>query len=85
MPAAYFLIPYLVFAGLSVMLFFFNIFHIAKFGLQSTRTAFVLGLYTLGFFSVGIISVILIAQYDWTATLDLAEIFNTSISGVPSL
>ena len=67
------------------MLFIFNIFHIAKFGLQSTRTAFVLGLYTLGFFSVGIISLILIAQYDWTATLDLAEVFNTSLSGVPSL
>ena len=84
-PAIYLLIPHFLFAGLAVMVFFFNIFHIAKFGLQSTRTAFVLGLYTLGFFAVAIISVVLISQYSWSGEIELTDAFTPGAGNTISL
>ena len=83
-PAIYVLLPYFVFVALSLMVFFFNVYHIGRFGLQSTRTAFVLGLYTLGFLAVLAISVILLAPYDWTGVIAVSDAFRPS-STLPGL
>ena len=82
MLASYLLIPYVFFAALSGLVFFFNIYHIGKFGLQSTRTTFVLALYTLGFLAVVVISIILLMQYDWTSTIYINDVLSPSSNGI---
>jgi hypothetical protein len=73
------LIPYGLIAGLACLFFLFNIFHIARYGLQSVKTGAVLMMYTIAFLIICIISVLLVARYDWSAVITLADLFSLSL------
>ncbi|PIZ53122.1 hypothetical protein COY25_04060, partial [Candidatus Uhrbacteria bacterium CG_4_10_14_0_2_um_filter_41_7] len=76
LPLVYLLIPYLIIAFFGLLMFAFNFYHIAKFGLQSPKTTYVLGLYILAFVGVIIISLSIISQYNWLDNISINGIFN---------
>ncbi len=73
------LIPYGLLAGLACLFFLFNIFHIARYGLQSAKTGAVLMMYTIAFLVVCIISVILVIGHDWSSVITASDIFSFSL------
>lgn len=75
------LIPYFVVVFLAVVFLLINLFHMARFGLQSTKTSLILILYVAGFIFVGIVSVLLVFSYDWSGTFEIQNIFKPSLSG----
>lgn len=71
----YLLIPYaLVLLGGSLFMFF-NLYHVAKFGLQSFQTTMLLTMYLLSYLIVLGISAALISSFDWSAQVPFLEIF----------
>lgn len=70
----YLLIPYGLLVALAAAFFFFNLFHIARYGLQSVKTGMVLLMYTIGFLAVCIASVFLLGAYDWSAVIELSNL-----------
>jgi hypothetical protein len=75
----YLLIPYGLIVALAGAFFFFNLFHIARYGLQSVKTGIVLLIYTITFLAVCIISVFLLGAYDWSAVIELNGLFSLSL------
>ncbi|MBL4692623.1 MAG: hypothetical protein JKY92_04770, partial [Magnetovibrio sp.] len=59
--AIYFLVIYILIAAFGVVMFLFNFFHIAKFGLQSPKTSYVLAGYTLAFIGTIILTLLILA------------------------
>lgn len=80
LPIIYLLIPYVIIALFGVLMFIFNFYHIAKFGLQSPKTNFILGLYVLAFLGVMIITISVIAEYNWLESVSIKSIFNIQTS-----
>lgn len=68
------LIPYAIAVFCALIFVFFNIYHIASFGLQSTKTTMIIGVYILSYLFVMIISLSLIATVDWSADITLQEV-----------
>ena len=79
-PMWVFLLPYVLFFFLGFLFLIFNIFHVARFGLQSTQTTVVLTIYLVSFFVVAIFSVMLVFSEDWSGEIDPTEIFETFVS-----
>lgn len=74
-PLWYLLVPY-AFVVLSTGIFaFFNMYHVAKFGLQAVSTTFLLGVYTVAYAVVLIASLIVMNGYNWTAAASISDIF----------
>ena len=72
-PLWYLLIPYAVFALITALFLFFNLYHIVKFGLQATKTTVVLAVYVFGFLAVMIFTLALLSAYDWNVMVDLSQ------------
>lgn len=73
-PFWYALIPYaLVLLGTGLFMFF-NIYHVAKFGLQSFSTTVLIILYFIGYFAVLAFSASILSGYDWSANVTLSDI-----------
>ncbi|MBT4856659.1 hypothetical protein HON52_00525 [Candidatus Uhrbacteria bacterium] len=74
-PLWIFLAIYGLFFFICSFFVFFNFYHMARFGLQSTKTTIVLALYTIAFAAVVLLQVNLILSIDWTQTLSISEAF----------
>ncbi len=81
LPLWIFLAAYGVFFLICSFFVFFNFYHMARFGLQSTKTTLVLGLYTLAFAGVVLLQINLLLTIDWTETISINEAF---LSTTPS-
>lgn len=80
-PSWYLLIIYGIFAFLGFAFLLFNVFHVARFGLQSTKTTAVLAIYILSFLLVSIGSVFIVFSYDWSEPLHFDALLKTGLSG----
>jgi len=77
-PLWYFLAVYgLFFFGCSIFVFF-NFYHIARFGLQSTKTTLVLAMYTVSFAALILGQIELLLTIDWTETISISDAFFSS-------
>lgn len=74
-PLWIFLAAYGVFFVICSFFIFFNFYHIARFGLQSTKTTIVLAMYTIAFASVVLLQINLLLTIDWTETISINEAF----------
>lgn len=80
-PLWYLLAPYAVVVAVTGLFVFFNVYHIAKFGLQSVTSSIVIAAYTMSFIAVLMLSLSAISSYDWSTTVDLSTLLRFSISG----
>lgn len=77
-PLWYFLVPLaFVFLVTSVYLFF-NVYHVAKFGLQSMLTRLVILGYIASYLAILLISAGMLSSFDWTATINVGDIIPLS-------
>ena len=75
-PIIYLLYIYAFFGLFGMLFLFFNVFHLAKFGLENIKTYFIILIY-LGIF-IGLIaaSLIVLSTVDWSREIDVkAAIF----------
>ena len=78
-PLWIFLAIYGLFFFICSFFVFFNFYHMARFGLQSTKTTLVLALYTVAFAGIILLQINLLLSVDWTQELILSEaLFSTS-------
>lgn len=70
------LFVYGFFVFLALLFFIFNIYHLVKFGLQSTKTTLVLGIYTLGFVFVLGGTLMMLWNIDWDQNIETGSIIN---------
>ena len=73
-PLWYLLIVYALFVLVSGVFVFFNVFHIAKFGLQSTKTSLVLGVYVVGYIGALVLSLAILSTFDWSTMIDMSQL-----------
>lgn len=73
-PIIYLLFVYAFFTLLTLLFLFFNVYHMAKFGLQSGKTYFFLALYVGSFMSLLAFSLLLIVQIDWSREIAVSEL-----------
>jgi hypothetical protein len=78
-PLLYLLYFYAFFALLGLLFLFFNVYHMAKFGLQNTKTYFFVGLYLVLFFGVLFVSLLFLAQVNWSQTIELDSLIQSII------
>lgn len=80
-PLWYLLIPYFVVILLAGLFVFFNVYHIAKFGLQSGLSMLVIGIYVISFLAVVTLSFGALSTFNWDSTVDFSGLLRTSVSG----
>lgn len=80
-PLWYLLAPYVLIVAIAGLFVFFNVYHVAKFGLQSGLSLLVIAGYTLSFLAVVTISFGLLSTFDWSSTIDLTSLFRFSVTG----
>lgn len=73
-PLWYFLVPYGIFLGFATLSVFFNLFHIANFGIQSLKTTIVLFLYFFSFAGIIWLSFTLLSDVPWDENVDVRTI-----------
>ena len=73
-PLWYALIPYVVVLLGTTVFMFFNVYHIAKFGLQSFGTTALILAYLIVYLAVLSFSASLLVGFDWQATFALTDI-----------
>lgn len=69
---AIFLIIYGVFGFLAILWLFFNIYHLAKFGLHGNATKMIIAGYVFGFLAILLFSIFLMLNYDWSRPIPLS-------------
>lgn len=74
-PLWYFLVAYGIFFVICSFFLFFNFYHIARFGLQSTKTMLVLAMYSIAFAALLLGQIELLLTIDWTETVSISEAF----------
>lgn len=80
------LIPFILVLILAFIFLLINLFHVARFGLQSTRTTIVLAGYLGVFLLVSVVSVMIVFSQDWSGEIDVSGIFSpTTGQGVIGL
>lgn len=83
-PLWYLLIPYAVVLLGTTIFLFFNVYHVAKFGLQAFSTTALLVLYLLSYAAVLGGSALLINQFDWGSEVSLLDILPFTSSDTSS-
>ena len=78
-PLWIFLAIYGVFFLVCSLFVFFNFYHIARFGLQSTKTAIVLAIYTISFAIIVLVQINFLLTIDWTETVTFNQFIFLSI------
>lgn len=73
-PIWYLLVPFFVVLLGSAIFAFFNLYHIAQFGMQSIATTMVFGAYLVGYLAIVAFSFSLFATIDWQAQVSIEEI-----------
>lgn len=77
-PLWYLLIP-LAFVFLATSIFlFFNVYHVAKFGLQSMVTRLVVVGYLASYLVVLVVAYGLLASFDWSSTISITDVIPLS-------
>ncbi|MFA5947224.1 MAG: hypothetical protein WC813_04370 [Patescibacteria group bacterium] len=79
-PVAYFLIPFVILALIAGLFLFFNVYHILKFGIESTSTFALVTIYVIGFAFLLLISMLLLSGYNWNQQIDPAAILHLNNS-----
>lgn len=74
LPLWYLLVPYAIFLAFATLFVFFNLYHIASFGLQSIKTTLVFLAYLFSYVAVVWISLSLLANIPWKESVDLHTI-----------
>ncbi|MBU0614099.1 hypothetical protein KJ766_02310 [Patescibacteria group bacterium] len=77
-PIVFLLIPFGLMTLVATVFVMFNVFHIAHFGLQSTKTTVILMLYLFGFLATLSICFLILNQFDWSQTINVPNIFDQS-------
>lgn len=75
------LVPYFLTLLLAFIFLLINLFHMVRFGLQSTKTNVVIILYVSGFVFVFLVSILLITPHDWSGTFDAATLLKPRLNG----
>lgn len=75
-PLWYALAAFILFAFVAFLFLIFNLAHIIKFGLQSTKTSLVLGLYIFSFIGAMILALVILMPYDWSIVIDTSNLLN---------
>lgn len=73
-PLWYLLLPYGFVVLATSIFFFFNVYHVAKFGLKSLTTELVLAAYFVSYLAVLVFSVIMLLEVDWVQVVTLNDI-----------
>jgi len=74
------LLPFILFLFVALVFVFFNLFHMARFGLQTVKTTIILGIYILSsLVAIGGIA-ILLSLFDWMDTVEFGSLFMLSAS-----
>lgn len=76
----YFLIPYILFAFLGLISLIVNVFHIAKFGLQSGKTSALLAGYILAYLFVCAFTAMIILSFEWKDKIQVTDLFRPNFS-----
>ncbi len=71
MSVSVFLLLYALISLIAGLFFFFNVFHIARFGLNCTQTNIVLVAYTVLYLAVQLGTLVLLSPVDWTVPLEI--------------
>ena len=79
-PIIYLLYTYATFALLGLLFLFFNLYHMAQFGLQEGKTYFFILAYILVFLTAMGISLLFLVQIDWSQEVNLGEIILDLVS-----
>ncbi len=80
-PLWYLLAPYALVVAVTGLFAFFNVYHIAKFGLQSGLSLLVIAGYILSFLAVVTVSFGLLSTFDWNSTIDLTGLLRLNVTG----
>ena len=86
-PITIFLIPYLLFVGLTLALLFFNIHHLRRFGIKGVRAQLLALCFSVGTVILLGASGIYLSRFDWSQTIDMNSIVQslTNTKLTPSL
>ncbi|MBI1908496.1 hypothetical protein HYS28_03750 [Candidatus Uhrbacteria bacterium] len=74
-PLWYLLVPFGVVVLGSTLFMFFNLYHVAKFGIQSVQTTMLLIVYLLSYLVALAVAVALVGSYEWSAEVLFLDIF----------
>lgn len=86
-PITIFLIPYLLFVGLTLVLLIFNIHHLRRFGIKGVRAQLLALCFSVGTVILLGASSIYLSRFDWSQTIDMNSIVQslTDTKLTPSL
>jgi hypothetical protein len=79
-PVAYFLIPFVILVLIAGLFLFFNVYHVLKFGIESTGTYTIVIIYVIGFALLLLISMLLLSGYNWNQQIDPVAILHLNNS-----
>jgi hypothetical protein len=81
-PMWYLLVPFAFVLFCAALFLFFNVYHIAKFGIESPGTYTLIAVYLGGFFVLTIITAVLFARYDWGQEVTPGDILPSQNAGL---
>lgn len=73
-PLSYILIPFGLVFLLALTFYFFNIFHLRRYAIQSTATTMVMVAYTLGFLAIIAVVSSYMLTVDWNERFKLSDL-----------
>ena len=81
---SYLLIPFALIFLFSLVFFFFNIFHLKRYGIRQGGTWFMIGLYTVAYGTAVLVISGYLFTVDWSQVFSLADIlpFSTTTGGL---
>lgn len=74
-PLWYLLIPYALIVFGTGLFLFFNLYHVGKFSVKSLGTTLLLGSYLVSYVAVLIVSLTVLAGYDWQREVSVGDVF----------
>lgn len=69
-----------IFSLITLLFFFFNVYHLAKFGLENTKTYLLISVYFFCFFGLIIFWGVAFSTIDWNHKIDIASLFGNVFS-----
>ena len=76
-PISIFVIPYLLFVGLTIVLLFFNMHHLRRFGVKGVRAQLLALCFSVGTVILLGVSGIFLSRFDWSQTIDINSIMQS--------
>lgn len=76
LPMWIFLIPYALVVCMTSLYVFFNVYHLAKFGVAKRGTGTMIALYLIGYFLLIALSAFVLLAFDWTSGISPSDLIN---------